>query len=284
MSCFRSRLEARSSTFSVDYIQDLIQSPSSCRSSKSFCKSYVSRLTIFTFSDRHSAKISRSPSTKREGQALTLNLKSGWDDMLDAKKAKGWGLLSKARSPSPYSPPSSPDQSNSGHSYPAFREDSAAMKSAACVGPSVTQTFNHTSTPSPVRLPSSSPQAPVRSNASGKPNPESTLRPPSAVIDDAASTTSSIWNAPWPEPPSVVPGPSRPRSASSGSSDTFGYPLYPSVSPPHTRSQPSQGHLLTVPRLPKQALSKRPSTKEARGQGGQNEVIYMTVVKEVSSE
>jgi len=121
------------------------------------------------------------------------------------------------------------------------------------------------------------------------------------IPEDTASTISSIWNAPWPQPPSSVSSShhtSRSRSESDSptpSNDTFGCPLDPSITP-HLQLEPFLGQNVSpVPRVaspPKsKQVEKSPSIKNLRrswsrdglghGHGyAPGEVIYMSVVKE----
>jgi len=127
--------------------------------------------------------------------------------------------------------------------------------------------------------------------------------PSPSVPEDAKSTISSVFDAPWPQPPpspaSLVPSRNlpRPRSTSPSSSNLdFGYPLYSAITPPRRQSRPFQGSSIQdVPSLPsppiRRSLPKRPSVKSLKrtlssekfGLSGSapGDVIYMTVVKEV---
>jgi hypothetical protein len=150
--------------------------------------------------------------------------------MLDSKKSKGWGLLSKPKSPSLRSPSPTPElsSSSSGHSINSREVDTVMSSTTTDVGSSAVPSAGdsrRSGLPPSARLSCSTLQVPTRSNGRGKRNSGKNL---DGIADDASSVTSSIWNEPWPEPPApAIPDSLRPRSLSTGSSDTFGYPLYP---------------------------------------------------------
>jgi hypothetical protein len=110
---------------------------------------------------------------------------------------------------------------------------------------------------------------------------------------------SSLLRASWPSPPGPIDIP-RPTSPTSVSADghTFGYPLYPAITPPHLRTQPFQGRTVAeIPSVPVVKHAKRlssrsfsslrspgsrPQSREKNGGHAPNDVIYMTVVKETT--
>ena len=158
--------------------------------------------------------------------APVVNLNSGWDDMLNSKKSKGWAMLAKPRANTLTSPPASPEPSTSGHTI-TTREDSGLVKPSIYVTPiAKPNVVNHP--PPPVAPPPPTLlQVPIRKDTPKKSKGDG--KPGSSIPDDVGSMTSSIWTAPWPEPPADYPNSNHQRSLSSSSSDTFGYPLYPIV-------------------------------------------------------
>nr|QQL12038.1 mating-type protein STE3.s1 [Hypsizygus marmoreus] len=262
---------------------------------------------------------SQSLSTPRP-KPQALDLKSGWDDMLVSKKPKLWSpgrrsptsLRAMTPSPSPTSASASPSSAAS-----ASEDEAFIASTANYLGSPIAKTLGI----SPPALILSPPPAYVspRKVTQDRPQTPTPTRPvppmsplnlhdippsPRRVPDDVESVISSVFDARWPQPPASVP-PSiahskhRSRSASpaepSATDATFGYPLYPSITPPHKHSKPFEGSSISsvsdivVPVLPQTRPKRGPSVKNLRrklsgekvGYGyAPGDVIYMTVVKE----
>lgn len=247
----------------------------------------------------------------------TIDLKSGWDDMLESKSPKRIlpRIITKSTSPSPSRTPSPTSSSDAGDEI--FKAStlsylvSPAAQSLGLSSPSTPAQItpastSPTSTSPTLSFPSSiDPIAVPRTVASLSPMSHSLLptRPRQPIPDDAASTISSLWNAPWPEPPKTVPisvtprkgANSRSHSPASSSEHTIGYPLLPSVTPPYLQSRPFQGSNVAplpdmpVVTLPQKLVPKRPSVRGLHRNWSREklstpqhsgEIIYMTVVKE----
>ncbi|KAF9522498.1 hypothetical protein CPB83DRAFT_864350 [Crepidotus variabilis] len=294
--------------------------------------------------------VSRSASlSKPQARPLTLELPSGWDDMLDIKTPKFKTSFKSLLSPRPPSPTcTSPTPST----YSTADEDRVFTASTlSYLGSSTAKSLGISSLPSPpppppaAKIPSPAPSAlPQRPEIMIQIPPVPTSPPPAPPIalvrsrsresersrnperpGTNAETLSTVLDASWPLPPnspvpSLVPsrhaGRTRSRSGSvirsgSGSGSptssveegpSFGYPLYPAVTPPHLRSRPFEGSSITSvsdisvsptpsPIKPLKSILKRPSikslrrswSKESLGQGqGQvtADFIHMTVVQE----
>lgn len=241
----------------------------------------------------------------------TIELKSGWDDTLKSSSSRK--VEAKGKS---YTPSTSPSSSNESSS--TSPEDDAFIASTLNYLESpVAQTLGlHSPLISPPPI-YTSPLAPAFDYSLAGLSPKRvepltlTRKGDAAqpIPEDAKSTISSIWEAPWPIPPATVPvvppspsrSPSRahfrirPHSASS-SEDTFGYPLYsttetrpfqgPGISPlSSTIALPdvkTEGHVTRTPSTLRRNLRRAWSREAISRAYAAQEVIYMTVVKETS--
>ncbi|KAJ8507742.1 hypothetical protein ONZ45_g9917 [Pleurotus djamor] len=275
-------------------------------------------------------------------QPVTLELKSGWDDMLNAKLPKHHSknrskLTLSPRSRSPASSPSmSPCASPTPSSAPSSsspEDDSFAVDTLNYLNTPVAQSLGLKSPP-PVytspqkatynvtpawRRPATSPlERPASPKDVDAMIAQVKMHAPTrqSIPEDAASTVSSLWEAPWPEPPSSAP-PGSPapssliqsmfhhRSASRSQapsrcpspalSDTLGLPVLPAAAPvskpfsgPTVGAVRDDSHLAYPPR--RSSLRKLGSmegigiTGMGRGSGSRpmKETIYMTVVQETA--
>ncbi|KIM42054.1 hypothetical protein M413DRAFT_445226 [Hebeloma cylindrosporum] len=238
--------------------------------------------------------------TSSKLRPLTIELKSGWDDFLDEKKTKRKGSPrhSKNLTASACSSPTPSHRSTT-------EEDQAFMASTiSYLGSPTARTLAAAFSPPPrngFEIPPkpSSPPPPVPTS-----KPKSILKaPPKSVPVDVEPTINSVLDANWPVPPeSPTPsrshsrhgsGRSRSHSPASSAEEAIGYPLRPTVTPPHLRTRPFEGS--NVPPnanvSPRKPILKRPSirslhkswSRERLGQGHPgSDVIYMTVVKETA--
>ncbi|KAF9494757.1 STE3-domain-containing protein [Pleurotus eryngii] len=279
---------------------------------------------------------------------LTLELKSGWDDMLDDKASKGLKSKNPSKlslSPSsgrsassdPSSSPCSSPTPSSARSSPAPENDSFAIDTLNYLNSPIAQSLGLRSLPPVYSSPQKTsynitpwrrPQTPTKASTPVTPSAvtvEVDIAPPKAqgptrqsIPDDAKSTVSSIWEAPWPEPPASVPqgsptpsliqGPFHARSSSRSlpqsrcsspalSCDTLGLPILSSSSPPVKPFQGAAAEALpgrpgsspAAIRPPRRSSLRRLGGLEGlnvpgigRGVGNRagKEIIYMTVVKE----
>lgn len=257
--------------------------------------------------------ISRSQLSTPRPKPKALDLKSGWDDMLetDSKKSKLWSpgrkspssvkttasIASRTATPSPSPTTASPTVCGDEEAFIASTLD--------YLGSPVAKTLGIT----PPALVISPPPVYV---SPCKATPDTTTSPttprslhdvppsPRRVPADVESVISSVLDASWPQPPpsplKLVDTASKTRSSSPPQSAdlTFGYPLYPAVTPPHRQSKPFDSSSISsvsdIPALP-QVRSKRPSIRSLKkSRSGErvqvhgyapSDVIYMTVVKEV---
>ncbi|KAF5378592.1 hypothetical protein D9615_007161 [Tricholomella constricta] len=268
--------------------------------------------------------VSRSQLSTSRPRPEALDLKSGWDDMLDSdsKRSKLWSAGRKSpsslrtTSPNP-SRMGTPSPSPTVASPTVCGEDEAFIASTLdYLGSPVAKTLGITSpallvSPPPVYVSPRKASPDVTAFPTTSPTTPGSMHnmphPPRRVPTDAESVISSVFDAAWPQPPPSPPklvAASKYHSSSSSRSSsptdsadlTFGYPLYPAITPPHKRSKPFQGSSISsisdihVP-AQSQARSKRgPSVKSLRRtfssekvvQGyAPSDVIYMTVVKEV---
>jgi len=224
----------------------------------------------------------------------SIELRSGWDEMLDVRAPKRTKSRSSVFSDAPASQSSSPSTiSQDDEVFTASTLSYLSSPVAQSLGIRI---------PSPVLSPPPAYTSPVKADhvSSTPPGAKGSELPghvPQAVPEDASSTISSIWDAPWPQPPPTdisplsLSAPARPDSPLSV--EEFGYPLHPSITPPHLQSRPFQGHPVSpsVPDL-KQSHSRKSSlknlrrtwSKEAMNRGyAPSDVIYMTVVKETET-
>lgn len=277
---------------------------------------------------------------------LTLELKSGWDDMLDDKASKAFKSKNRSKlslSPSsggsvssvPSSSPCSSPTPSSARSSPAPENDSFAIDTLNYLNSPTAQSLGLRSPPPVYSSPQKTsynitpwrrPETPIKASRPVIPSAvtvEVDIAPSKAqarqsIPDDAKSTVSSIWEAPWPEPPASIPQESPATSLIQGlfharsssrslpqsrspspalSCDTLGLPILSSSSPP---VKPFQGAVAeTLPerpgsspaaiRPPRCSSLRRLGSLEGlnvpgigRGVGNRagKEIIYMTVVKE----
>ncbi|KAJ6617171.1 hypothetical protein B0H10DRAFT_2218813 [Mycena sp. CBHHK59/15] len=223
-----------------------------------------------------------------------IQLRSGWDDMLDVKKNRR-GLLPNRKSvvssdSSGYSPSPSPSPSSS-HGPTTPEDDAFTSSTLTYLASPVAQALG---LPSPVASPIASYASPLKTPRDKAPG----LAPPRQPIpEDTVSTISSIWEAPWPLPPVVTSFPllrhqSRSQSPSS-TDDGHVYPLYSPAEPPSAppfegSSVPGRGTSPT-PNVARRATLKkalrRTWSREALARGyASTDVIYMTrTVEETGS-
>lgn len=248
--------------------------------------------------------------------------------MLDSKSPKRGIFRSRSASPTADCPSPSPSSNSASAEDDTFMASTLSYLgsptaqmlglSAPLISPPPAYTFPRKPAydvpwqplSSPVTTPSTPVKAsstPIRPSSPTKaPRTPNTPRPIEPIIGDAESAISSVWDTPWPKPPATVPvspivlrqvSRSRTDSPTSSSEEAFGYPLYPSVTPPHMQSRPFQGpgvsSVSKVPASPtpspRRPILKRPSTKglqrsrEKLGHGySPSDVVYMTVVKETT--
>ena len=253
----------------------------------------------------------RSPSlTNSKLRPLTIELRSGWDDFLD-EKPKTKRKLSPRGSNFNLTGSfcSSPTLSHKS----TTQEDQAFMESTiSYLGSPTAKTLGIAAPlvpPPPAAFsppPRSAFEIPLKPSSPPPPAPNSKPKsilkaPPKSVPVAVESRITSVLDANWPVPPeSPTPsrshsrhgsGLSRSHSPASSAEETVGYPLHPTVTPPHLRTRPFEGS--NVPPhtgvSPRQAALRRPSiralhkswSRERLGQGNTgSDVIYMTVVKE----
>ncbi|KAK1217044.1 hypothetical protein PQX77_020318 [Marasmius sp. AFHP31] len=193
------------------------------------------------------------PSTVYRPRPVAPVLVSGWDEMLDMHSVNS----SPRSSPSPPPPPPPPSKP----ARPSLVKVSDHEKipdrtSAKNDDKSFTATtIEFLSSPTARNLglnsPILSPPPVYKSHLdANKLRPHDPFSKPPAVPDDVASTVSSIYDIPWPSPPSTVPRvqpvipkrPSRPQSpAFSDISFSGSIPLRRSITPPSMRSPPFRG-------------------------------------------
>jgi pheromone a factor receptor len=246
----------------------------------------------------------KNPDTVSTGNLLagpktqTINLKSGWDEMLsDTRKAKGFLPRIKTKSASSYTLSISPEPWSPSSHKTTFRDDDTFMSSTlSYLGSPVAQTLglNSPSACAPCALSSpvqtQPPKEPPRTYA-----PADIPRIIKPIPDDAKSTISSLWDKPWPQPPATIPIPSpssptfQSRSQMATTPGSASQVVYPAVVPPNLRTSPFEGACISPgphsPVVPKAALSRRPSMKDLRENGdvagyAPHEVIYMTPIRE----
>jgi hypothetical protein len=116
-----------------------------------------------------------------------------------------------------------------------------------------------------------------------------------------------VLDAKWPKPPASptpslptshrsVSARSRSHSPASSAEETIGYPLYPTITPPHLRTRPFEGSSVSSfpealpPHANRKDALRRPSirtlhrswSKERIGLGSPGtDVVHMTVVQEM---
>lgn len=225
--------------------------------------------------------------------------------MLDIKGPKRVPSSRKtAKSPSPSS-------TGSSSSRPDSSGDDVFMTSTiSYLGSPTAQALGLASPPSPSPSPifNASPKLTheVLPMKSVSPTPSSfALNPKRSHRPDVPSTISLVLEAPWPAPPATPPPSSiRTHSPAPSADSTFGYPLYPTVTPPYLRTRPFEGSSIssapdsninapTGSQIPSAEnsikLSRRPSLKGlqktwSRERMGHayttNEVVHMSVVQE----
>ncbi|KAJ7455572.1 pheromone A receptor-domain-containing protein, partial [Mycena latifolia] len=225
-----------------------------------------------------------------------VQLRSGWDDMLDVKQTRR-GVLPGRKSVvssagSQYSLSSSPSPSPSPTGSPTTPADDAFTAStltylaspvAQALGlPSPVAAYSPGEMPpSPVK-PSSSPILRGRTDASppAKGLKPLYLAPPRQPIpEDTASTISSIWDAPWPLPPvspsSLRRAPSKRDDGRAAACPMYSpvEPLYAPVGPPASVQRvPPPRRTQSVPRKPALKTLRRTRSREYAAA----DVIYMT--------
>ncbi|GLB44324.1 hypothetical protein LshimejAT787_1602540 [Lyophyllum shimeji] len=260
-------------------------------------------------SKKQSEVVSRSQLSTPRPKPTALDLKSGWDDMLDSDSKK-----SKLRSPGRKSPTSMKTASPIG-SRTATPSPSPTTASPTVCGDDeafIASTLNYLGSPvakslgmAPALVVSPLPvyvspckATPDATTSPTTPRSAHDVPPyPRRVPADVESVITSVLDASWPQPPpSPLKLASKFRSSSpTESADlTFGYPLHPAVTPPHRQSKPFDGSSISsisdIPPLP-QVRPKRPSIRSLKkSRSGDkvqvhgrapSDVIYMTVVQEV---
>ena len=259
--------------------------------------------------------VSRSSSlTKSKLRPLTIELKSGWDDFLDEKKSRRTlsPMLSKRFTASVCSSPT-PSHKSITEEDQEFMEStisylgSPTAKVLGIAAPLVAP-------PAAVSPPSRNafeippkPSSPPPLAPGSKPKSILKAPPKSVPVDVIEPAISSVLDANWPIPP-VSPSPTPSGSHSShgswrspshspaaSSEEAIGYPLRPTVTPPHLRTRPFEGSNVSPPTnatvSPRKSALRRTSirtlhkswSRERIGMGNPgNDVIYMTVVKETA--
>ena len=252
--------------------------------------------------------VSRSSSlTSSKLRPLTIEFKSGWDDFLDEKPKTKRKVSLRNLTPSVCSSPT-PSHKSITKEDQAFMEstisylESPTARSLGIAAPLVAPPAAFSPPPRNAFDIPPKPSSPPPSTPNS--NPKSILKGPSKSVPVAVEPRiTSVLNANWPIPP-ASPTPSRTHSRhDSGRSQThspassveesIGYPLRPTVTPPHLRTRPFEGsnvppHTDVSPRKPALQV-RRPSirtlhkswSRERLGQANPgSDVIYMTVVKE----
>ncbi|KAJ7085450.1 pheromone A receptor-domain-containing protein [Mycena belliarum] len=230
----------------------------------------LSRLT-FNQSTHDMAMVSKtSLATPTAPQAVQL--RSGWDDMLDVKRSRRGGFAgsnrkSVASCSDPETGKASP--STSGSASPTTPDDDAFTAStltylaspvAQALGlPSPVSRHEKLISPVSTFIPNETPRTP-------RPGPKTLhLAPPRQPIpEDTASTISSIWDAPWPLPPV---SPSSPRSA------WHAYPMHSPVEPLYVPKGPPAS---AAPPRRTRNIPLKPALKVPRREHDAADVIYMT--------
>ncbi|KAF8239195.1 STE3-domain-containing protein [Tricholoma matsutake] len=265
---------------------------------------FLSRHITITQEASESFSLSQSLSTPRP-RPQTLELKSGWDDMLDDKKSKRWipGTKYQTSTAASDSPNSSLTSISEDDIFTAATRDYLISPTAKTLGLPGFSPTTLMSLP-PVHT-SGNPTFDVSPRPFiHPPTVKSHSAPPQDIPEDAKSTTSisSIFDAPWPLPPpspaSIAPfrNFSRPRSTSPAAFNVnSGYPVYPTTATSRRQSRPFQDFVPSaqgVHTTPQATVfvSKRPSLNSLRrtlssekfGFNGTapGDVIYVTVVKE----
>lgn len=258
--------------------------------------------------------LSRSSSLTKPQRPLTLELQSGWDDMLDIKTPKYKTSFRVA------SQPPSPSRSTSTPSTPAKDDQAFVSSTLSYLGTPTAQSLGIASPPLRVR-----PEIPPVPTSPPPPPPVALIRTSSqdrrSRIERPNTALSNVLDASWPLPPtSPVPSLvhsrhtsiSRPLTRSSSRSETsspttseagssFGYPLYRTVTPPHLRKRPFEGSISSISEIaslqpvpvpsmrPLKSILKKPSLRSlsstwSRESVGQvlpsGDIIHMTVVQE----
>ena len=199
---------------------------------------------------------------------LSLDLKSGWDDMLQgrslAKHSRSTTTLtSKSVSTPPSSPPSSPPPEEDTFVASTLNYlDSPVARSLGLRSPLLSRPSRIYATCSPNKV------------FIEKPSSLEAALPHQSIPEDAVSTISSIVDCPWPLPPSSAP----PSSVCSRSS------VYSEDSIIHPASRPFQNSLRVTSPGKRRSRSKWPSISSLRRNMSEKssvgEVVYMTVVQE----
>jgi hypothetical protein len=195
-----------------------------------------------------------------------IDLRSGWDDTFDFKKSK---MKPKAKAAA---------LASASYSLPTTPEEDASFTAS-------TLTYLESPVAHTLGLPG-------QTQVPSWPQRRESLKPEAQSPD-----ANSLLRASWPSPPIAVPRPSSPTSVSADG-HTFGYPLYPTITPPHLRTQPFQGRTVAeIPSVPVvkharrlssrsfsslRSTGSRPQSREKAGGYAPNDVIYMTVVKETT--
>jgi pheromone a factor receptor len=231
----------------------------------------------------------------------TLELRSGWDDMLDARRSKWWSPGKKSQTSAIASGSPSPSPT-SDETFIAATMDYLFSPTAKTLGLPGSGPSNHPSSSSKAAY-----EIPPRPTT-----PPLTLGsyiqhavPSQTAPEDAKSMISSVFDASWPQPP---PSPATiassynispsPTLSPVSSNLNFGHPLYPATTS-RGQSSPFQESYISSPNIPtlppasaRRTVPKRPSVRSLRrtlssekyGLSGSvpGDVIYMTVVKETS--
>ncbi|KAG5652720.1 hypothetical protein H0H81_003971 [Sphagnurus paluster] len=250
---------------------------------------------------------SRSQLNTPRHRPQALDLRSGWDEMLDTDSKKSKKLWSPGRRS-----PSSLRTTSPIHSRTATPSPSPTAASPTVCGHDeafMTSTLEYLGSPTakslgiiPPALVISPPPVHVSPRkANNSPIPPRSPLSPQQVPSDVASEISSVFDASWPQPPPSPPrldNMSKYRSSARSTSpraepSSFGYPLCPSLTPPHKQSKPFHGSGISsvseIPVLPQARHKRGPSVKSLKrtlsgekSAHASSDAIYMTVVKEVA--
>ncbi|KAJ6600324.1 pheromone A receptor-domain-containing protein [Mycena vulgaris] len=250
-------------------------------------------LSRLTFNHAMASKSSLVAPSLTTPQAVQL--RSGWDGMLDVKRTRRGFLPSLHRKSvvssadsSDYSPSPSPSPDKSSLSPTTPADDAFTSSTLTYLASPVAQALG---LPSPIA-------SPAQSFASTLTREKSTrlLPPRQPIPEDTASTISSIWDSPWPLPP-AAPSPvpmhlprrmqTQRAHSPAPSDDSCAYPMYSPVEPPATppfegsgvpgRGAPPPRRAQSVPRKGVVRALQRTWSREALARGyAVTDVIYMT--------
>ncbi|KAF9555099.1 hypothetical protein CPC08DRAFT_145587 [Agrocybe pediades] len=293
---------------------------------------HMPRLSLPLYHRKRKEALKRfSLDSKPQMRPLTLDLKSGWDDTFTEKmRSKAQSLKSSSDSTSP-----AKRSSRTASSLSLVDEDVAFMVSTLSylgsptaktlgIAPPQTSTVAAAPTssfpfPQPIAVPlrpASPPAFPTAERPILRAMPSAYIPVDVEPDVDAEINIKSVLDEQWPVPP-LSPVSSRsisqyscsspprsrsnsPASSPTGAVESFGYALYPAVTPPHRRTRPFEGSSIssfeidpTVPITPPRKSSmkrhatiinlKRKFSKDNLGPVppfGNSEVIRMTVVRE----